>query len=410
MSELITHAGSTSLLKRVYRDGPPAHTALQISKFLAEVRKDTAYEGEDYRVTVTIAAGSGVSADFATAKANMSATSERQFALGYRTLYSLCAIEGPAVRMSRTNKGSLARLLDHNVRNTTEKFNRALSAQITSSAGGSLTRLTTATTVTNTYFTCAPTSHASRFEVNDYLQLASDDGTGAAPTALRTGRVRVTGVTYATGVIAVTPAISTGIVGAVNTDYVFREGDYGKAFTGIQGWVPITAPAGGDSFKGVNRSVCENKLAGLRFVGAGRPRLETIRDALADMAMTGANPDRLYTNPRDFSCIQGELGDKSWIALPNANPKLGHRGLSYESPAGSLIIVSEPWIPEGYAWPLKLDTWTLHTAGECPSILNEDGTGRLHRLEGADAYELRIGAYGELECSEPGQNGVITWA
>jgi hypothetical protein len=311
--------------------------------------------------------------------------------------------------MAKGNKGALRNLLDHAVTNSTDKFNRALSMMAWSLGGGALTQLTSATTVTNAYFTCAPASHAGRFEVDDYIMGATDDGSGSSPTANLPGRVRVTKVNVQTGRVDCDQALSTGIAGLTNTCYLFRDGDYGLAITGVPGWIPVSDPSA-TTFKNVDRTPCINKLSGLRVSGNGANKLDTLREFCSAMGSTGGDPDRCYTNPYDFGGLLALLGDKSWIDLPNADPVFGHRGLRYESPSGSLIIVSEPWVPQGYAWPLKLSSWKFHSAGDCPSILNHDGGGRLHRMEGSDGVEGRIGVYGDLECIEPGVNGCITWA
>lgn len=408
----VASTSSSKLLKTIFQGRSPAWTALMKSKFLSEVEHDRDYGGDDNAtVNVTIAAGSGVGSTFEAAKANIDETNEKRFALGFKQLYALTAIKGSAIARSRSNKHAIARLLDHNVKHTTEKFNRALSSQIWSIGGGAMTKLTaTGATLTNDYFTCEPASDAGKFEVGDYLVFASDDGTDSNPAGTRGGgsRLRVTAVNLKTGKVTLDDTLDS-VPAIAATDYVFREGDYSYAFTGIRGWVPATDTLADTTFKGVARGAHLTRLAGLRYNTTGGMLWDKVRNGLALAAQTGASPNRLYTNPADFVKLEREVDAKAWIDLPEVDPRLGHRGIRYESAVGSVIVVSEPWCPEGYGYALNLSTWRLRTAGDCPMFLDEDKLGKLHRLEASDAYEVRMGCYGELECQNPGENLVITW-
>jgi len=55
------------------------------------------------------------------------------------------------------------------------------------------------------------------------------------------------------------------------------------------------------------------------------------------------------------------------------------------------------------AWMLQMNTWTLNSLGAAVSILDLDGQNML-RVTDADAYETRIGFYGNVSCNAPGYN------
>jgi hypothetical protein len=52
---------------------------------------------------------------------------------------------------------------------------------------------------------------------------------------------------------------------------------------------------------------------------------------------------------------------------------------------------------------LQLDTWSLNSLDEAPHILDLDGNSML-REASADAYEVRVGFYGNVACVAPGWN------
>ena len=50
-----------------------------------------------------------------------------------------------------------------------------------------------------------------------------------------------------------------------------------------------------------------------------------------------------------------------------------------------------------------MDTWSLNTLGEAPMFLDLDNN-RMLRESAADAYEVRMGYYGNVACNAPGYN------
>ena len=53
---------------------------------------------------------------------------------------------------------------------------------------------------------------------------------------------------------------------------------------------------------------------------------------------------------------------------------------------------------------LQLNTWSLNTLGGAPQILDGDGVGTMLRVSNLDAYEVRVGMYGNIACTAPGYN------
>jgi hypothetical protein len=82
-------------------------------------------------------------------------------------------------------------------------------------------------------------------------------------------------------------------------------------------------------------------------------------------------------------------------------PNLGFRGLELETAVGTVTCMSEVDVPKGFFWILDPDQYELATAGDCPRLLDFDGLGKLVRVQGEDAYQIDIGAYGNIGCKDP---------
>jgi len=399
---------NVALLKSMYPDKPADYVVRQQSKWYNMVRKDTMFGGEDKKVVVPYGGGAGISGDYATALANAQATLEARFSVTHQPLYGISKIGGDVIARTLNDEMALVRALTYYTERAVDKWNRNLLAQIWSIGGGALTRFTaTGTTVTNDYFTCDPISDVGNFEVGQKVTL-STSATSVAGLVDSGTTLTVEAVNYATGVVTFTAAINT-VAGAANTNYVHLEGTLGKGITGIRGWVPITAPTAGDSHFGVDRSVAVNNLAGVRYDGSGKGHIDAIRQYYALVARMGITADAFFCSPIDHEKCESELLGKGWVDI-SGELTVGHRALMIETAAGPAKIISEPYCPQGYGFPLMMDEWSFETAGECPQYLDFDGVGKFLRSETSDSVNLRLGMYGNCFCNNPGKQGVVTFA
>jgi hypothetical protein len=75
-----------------------------------------------------------------------------------------------------------------------------------------------------------------------------------------------------------------------------------------------------------------------------------------------------------------------------------------EGPSGTIDIVSDPDALPNVMWLLQMDTWTLHSMGETPKYLDNDGNAIL-RTTTSDAVEVQLVSRLQLSCAAPGWNG-----
>jgi hypothetical protein len=191
---------------------------------------------------------------------------------------------------------------------------------------------------------------------------------------------------------------------------VFRRGDYANAMTGAQGWNPITAPSAGVTFFGLDRGATDVvRVSGSRHSGSGSTKEETLIDADAAGAIHGAEVNTVFCHPNDYRDLVKEMGAKQVIDVPSKETGIGFKGLMVNGQMGSINVLSDRDVPEGYAWMMDVNNYYLRTSGDCPKVLNEDGAGMLLRATDDDAYQGRIGCYGNFTCENPGHTVIITW-
>jgi hypothetical protein len=196
--------------------------------------------------------------------------------------------------------------------------------------------------------------------------------------------------------------------GAANTDYIFREGDFGNALMGLSGWIPTTAPTSGDSHFNVDRSVDELRLGGVRYVNASSIMEEAVFDACAEASINGASPETLFMNPLKFSELLKSLHAKTWIDVKTDIPGVGYKAISFPAAYGNVKIIPDPNCPYAYGYLLDHSTWEFCSLGDTPHFATDDGS-KYQREVSSDGIEFRIRGFHNVICNKPGHNVVITW-
>ena len=397
------------LLKRLYPEGV-AFPAYKRSKFLAKMKKDTKFGGLGRQVNVTISPTSGGSASFSEALANQGATTEKNFFLVHRKEYQIGSIQNDLIQRSMGDKNAIVEAIKHQLDKARYAFSRSLSRKAWGHGGGALGKISaiTTTTIANDTITLTKRADIVGFFPGMYNQVASDDGSAVSPAGTRdSGRkVKVLAVQKDAGKVQYTEAV-TAIVGTIVNDFVFRAGDYSVAWSGAQGWNPITAPAAGDSFMSLDRFAAGdiNALSGYRVTSAGNKE-DTLINATAEAALAGFEVSECWVNPLDMRDLIKEVGTKRVIEGKTNVPGISFKGVELDTANGTITVISEGDVPQGNFWMYNTgEVWIQRSAGDVPMFLNKVGTGPGMLLVAADddAHQFRLGAYGNFENSNPGE-------
>lgn len=264
------------------------------------------------------------------------------------------------------------------------------------------------------------------FEVG--MQLVNFLNTAGTISAVSANFLNITSVDRANGIIVgqsvnssgsptndaswTTAAQSLGVNGDVVSGATGVGGQSGSyiALSGLAAWIPSTTPSGSDNFWGVNRSADPTRLAGLRYNASAYTIEEGMTNALAFLNREGGKPDLAVMDFASYAALVNALGAKvQYVQVNHDEVEVAFEGITFQSAYGRVTVLADRSCPPQTCYLLTMATWKLRSLGKVPHIL----TYGMEGLEGlrvgnADALEIRIGYYGNLICSAPGWNCVVS--
>lgn len=265
--------------------------------------------------------------------------------------------------------------------------------------------------------TLATPADSVNFEVGMELVGAATESSGAIRALGTSGNgLIITGIVRSTGVLTfaynVTDA-ADGIPLLAANDYLFVRGDRATAggsliaMTGLEGWIPTTAPTSGDNFFGVDRSRDVTRLAGLRADLSAYPIEEALIEGAALVNVEGGNIDHYFTTFAKWVALEKSLGAKVQYVDLRVNAQIGFRGIEIMGQKGPIKVIPDRNCGAGKAYGLTLSSWSLNSLGKAVRVIDTDGNSML-RQASADGVEIRHGGYMQMGCRAPGHNINLT--
>jgi len=368
--------------------------------------KRSDFSGSKFPLPVIYDDMAGRSASFTVAQTNNNAMPNTRFEIDIVKNYCLADIETEALLRCRNEKGAFINALtgpiDAAINTLSNDIERSLfldgsgSLGVVSSIAGDLV-----VTLTNA-------GDALNFVVGGKY-VAADTTASALRSATAS---TVSSVDYSAGTVTFSAAIS-GKMAAQAGDYLFQEGDYAAASArnkvkGLAAWLPTTAPTGGDSFFGVDRSVNTDRLAGVRYSGSSGAIEESIISGASKLCGVSpqAVPDKGLCSFATFRKAVLEMGSQVQ-RNPGGSAASGFSSLSVYGPKGEIVLVPSAFCPDDKIYLLQANTWMIASMNELVHIISHDGL-RIRARDTADAFEVRVGSWAQLACKAPGCNAVIT--
>lgn len=385
-----------------------AHKDLSIGKkpgaFWGRVKKRADFEGEYNKISLQYGDIKGVSRTFATAQANMGGTEDEAFKVYVANLaddFGLFSLDGKAMKAARSDRGSWKRPMAKQVRSGFKVLGRRNGFGLYRDTSGAIATVASIATDVVTV--------ASEVEL---VMLQK----GLPVSVYTSGNVWRHDTTIAKVSRSELTFTLTDEGATAATDKIYIQGDYGKNFTGLDSWIPSTAPTAGDSFYGVDRSDDPDLLAGYRHDGSISPIAETMINAMSTLGQFGAESDReLFVGQEVHRRFEKQYeGQIQYVTKPfqtthgksmvPEHMSVGIKSLAFQTGNGRVVVHQDMYAPKGVGYLLDMDSWWFHSMGTAPGWLDDDGKGSVLRVHNANAVEGRLGQYAQLCCDAPGYN------
>ncbi len=394
-------------LKQLYPQKRLPELTFKKHPFWGILKKRTDFEGRNIQVSNQFAPTAGGSALFATAQSRKQGAAYEDFVVTRKKDYSLFSIETEAIRATRSDKGALGRAIQKEGNAAWNTIRRSVAISLFRNGGGARGQIASGGGTTSLQL--VNRADARFFEFQMWVDTDDTDGTSGAVDG---NAAQITGgVDRVNGILTRSAGNWNAGGGFADSDYLFRDGDFGAVITGLDAWLPATVTS--TPFFGVDRTQDSVRLGGVKYVA------DDVTDGTISRALVNSSvecqlqgdgmPDYIVLNPLTWGKLANELGSKTEYTKVTARGSQGQlASISYKAielmgATGPLKIVADGDCPTTLAYMLQLDTWCLHSLGEGPGWLDEDGRPML-REASADALEGRLGFYGNLYCENPGAN------
>ena len=374
------------------------------------------FYGEDMKCPIKHGRPQGRSASFANAQANKSNSKYKSFLIERVKDYALVDVDHEQVEASEKDIGAFVKWLKSEMDGAFETMTHAMGWSVYGSNSGKIglvgkvhdsiaNALINATAANGTFVKLDSVDDVVKFEVGQVIDIYAAETGGSALDLDGAGAVKCTiaAVDRENGIVTVDITLIAATV--VNGAFIFTDGDRGGRMHGLDAWLPSTAPIGGDSFFGVDRSIDPTRLAGIRVDGTGLPIEEALTKGITTGGRESAFFDHYFINWKKYQDLQNALGAKVQYNKVNAYGRadIGFTGIQLTSGKRPVTVIADPMCPDKVAYGLKMDTWKLHSLKAPIRILNLDGNNLLRNAT-TDSSELRVGGYFQMACNAPGRN------
>ena len=397
----------TQALKEHYKDLRVKNMVYKDNPLLALMPKYEQFGGENMPIPTQYGIANRRSATFGTGQALNTATSLARFVLTRVKDYSFASITGESIKATESNADAFLKYATLEIDGAIQSLTRSLAVGLYGDGSGqigTIGALSANTTGTGRTITLTNTENVTNFEVGMVLRFADNN-----TSALDSDTFTVTAVDRDTGIL--TGDIASGGNIAI-TNAIFQSGDYVSAsdrlkVSGLEAWIPSGTPG---TLFGVTRTADRTRLAGVPFDGSSMPIEEALVSAASRLAREGGSPDHCFMDYTQFSNLEKALGSKVvYDKVSSDDADIGFQALSIIGPKGPIRVIADQNCTPNVAYLLQMDTWSLNSLGAAPHILDLDGN-RMLRESSADAYEVRVGFYGNVGCTAPGYNSRVALA
>jgi hypothetical protein len=402
-------------LKNMWHKGRINDMAARTQPFWAMVNKNTSFFGEDQKINVDYGNPMGASNTFTKAQDNARSSQGVRFNLTRKSDYGVVYINNELIEASSNDAGALMRAVDKEIAGNMRTLAYRLGFGLYRKGGGTRGQFGTPVVPgggADDYIPLTTVRDVRFYEKNMTLKAGTTDGTTATTFRSTPATAVVKRVDRKLGRLYFAASTFSG-TNWVATDYLSIDGDInattglGTGLSGLESWIPETDPSAGESYKGVDRSVDRDRLAGLTYDGSSSTIENALEMAAALTCESGGMPDVAFMSPRTQAKLSISLGSRRIYGERTGSgdaANIGFKSIQVAADSGHIDCISDRNCPDNVIWLLTMDTWTFHSLYDAPRLQTTgDGLTKL-RVSNADDTEIRAVYRGDLATTAPGWN------
>lgn len=425
-----TYANATNqagILKELYPDMQlPKDLVYPKNPMYALVKKDESpdgFAGKYIPVPSVQTLPQGRSSAFVSAQGNQTPTVVPSFFVYRVSNYQIVTIQNDLIEATANSVGAFVDEMKLQIDKGMKNLANNIASDLFRNGDGTIGQISA---ISTGVITLVDPNSVVQFEIGQVLiSYSISSGTYTQSTSAASGFV--IGVNRSTGTVTVS-ATQNGSAGtptswstsfpnlavagdsvAVTGGATGSTGSFLK-ISGLAAWLNAPNITGSDSFWGVNRSADVTRLAGQYFNGSSESIEEALIDAGALTAREGGMPGVFICGFGSYGALEKALGSKvQYVEVKHEEADISFAGIKVHLPYGPVTVIPDRSCQALTGYLLDLDTWVLRSLNGAPHILTygEEGLKGL-RVGTADALEVRAAFYGNLICTAPAFNCLIS--
>ncbi len=396
-------AGSTTTVAYIYKhrysDRQATEIALRDHPTFFALPKEGGLDGIDFNYSITTGNPQGLSALFSAAQSAAETLRGVQPAAVPMTKYADLVLDGPSMMRARGGKASMYDLVTRSQDGILDELGADLAFNLQRDTSGNRGRRSSASgnivTLTN------------RRDVENFKRgMTVVASTSAVGSSVKAGSTKVVGLNRTNGTITLND-VSEITGGFADNDYLFRSGD--TSAVGIEGMAtctPLAVPTSGDSFRGIDRSVDAEALAGSRIDDTSRYPEEVLGDLAVEISIIGKKGETCVVFPTVFQAMVKRLGAKVEMMAGNT-ADVGFETIILHTAGGALRVMSDPDAVYNRLRLFRQDTHCIKHMDELVHLIRDDGRPNL-RTASTDGLETRARFLGNYVQYDPASHGVAS--
>lgn len=369
------------VFKHIYDKGV-ADEAMRLHPTLDLIPKVANFGGDTFQYAVKYGNAQNItSGALAVAQAVNSASKGVQLTMTRKKKIGTISLDVEALKAAQMQPdGAFATLVTTEVDGLVSEFTDRLGFDLFRDSFGSRGQVSS---IATNVITLIQPDDARNFKVGMLVSAA----TGSTGSGARTGSTTVAGLDIDGGTVTLTSA--AGITGLAANDFIFAQPEIGSNIEGFEVCTPLVAPVGGDSFRGIDRSVNASLLAGSRINDTATMIEENAGRVAVKIRQNGGRATHMSLNPQRYWEMIRRLGAKVMYQGGGGAQSYGFESVEISTPAGNLTVLSDPDCQVTRGRIFNNESHELNTLDEFVHIANEDGLYNL-RVSNDDALETRV--------------------